>query len=367
MKTGKTLTELAQEIERQAAAKVDYIADTRKLEMVVGPQLSDPAATMNDRPRVELNMHNGKTTTMRIGELAHRQIGERVGIPAKYYDRMLVDAPDLLAANVNRWFQQDPEKRMVRTLDGSARAFLSNKYQRIDNVHLAEVVLPVLLDTPDVQIMSAEITERKLYIKAVTHAVRGEVRSRRVGDFVEAGVMISNSEVGLGAVSILPFFHFLVCTNGMVRNKDGMRSSHVGTKLDGDENLAEILADDTRKVMDRAVLLKVRDVVRAAMDQAAFSRAIEQMQATTEQRIVGNPAVAIEVLANDFALGEGEKTSVLRHLIEGADLSRYGLMNAITRTAEDVTSYDRATEIETLGGRLLDLPAANWNRIAEAA
>lgn len=365
MKTGKTLVELAQEIERQAKARVDYIADTRKLEMVpITPEVPGDTSTVRG---VELNMHNGKTTTMRIGELAHRQIGERVGIPAKYYDRMLVEAPDLLATNVNRWFQQSPEKRMVRTLDGSARAFLSNKYQRIDNNHLAEVVLPVLMDTPDVSILSAEVTERKLYIKAVTHSVRAEVKSRRVGDFVEAGVMISNSEVGLGAVSIQPFFHFLVCTNGMVRNKDGMRSSHIGTKVDGDENLAEILADDTRRTMDRAVLLKVRDVVRAAMDQVAFDRAIAAMQATTKQMIEGNPAEAIEVLADDFALADSEKTSVLRHLIEGGDLSRYGLMNAITRSAEDVESYDRATEIETLGGRLLDLPAANWQRIAVAA
>jgi hypothetical protein len=304
---------------------------------------------------------------MQVGELAHRQIGERLGIPAKYYDRMLTEAPDLLAGNVNTWMQRQPEKRMVRTLDGVARAFLSNRYQRIDNVHVAEVVLPALMDTPEVEIKSAEITPSRLYIKAVTHAVRAELRSRRVGDIVEAGVMISNSEVGLGAVQVVPFFHFLACLNGMVRNKSGMRAAHVGTKFDGDENLAAILADDTRKTMDRAVLLKVRDVVRAAMSEVEFGKAIAAMQEQTEQMITGNPAAAIEVLADDFTLGETEKGSVLRHLIEGGDLSRYGLMNAITRTAEDSPTYDRATELETAGGRLLDLSPANWQRIAIAA
>jgi hypothetical protein len=153
----------------------------------------------------------------------------------------------------------------------------------------------------------------------------------------------------------------------MILPKQGMRANHVGTRLDGDEHLAEILADDTRKVLDRAVLLKVRDVVANAMTQVALDKAIAAMQETTSQMIEGNPAQAIELLADDFALNGDEKTSVLRHLIQGGDLSRYGLMNAITRTAEDVESYDRATEVETLGGRLLDLSASQWHRIAVAA
>lgn len=363
MKTGKSLVELATEIERQSKAKVDYIADTRKLEMV--------AFTKPDTaPRyagVDLVMENGTTHTMKVGPLAHDQIATRLQIPSRYYQRMLSESPELLASNVNHWFQEQPEKRMVRTLDGTARAFLSNRYQRIDNVHVAEVVLPVLSGTPGIEVVSAEVTDRRLYIKAVTHAVRAKVESRRVGDFVEAGVMISNSEVGLGAIQVMPFFHFLVCTNGMVRNKEGMRSAHIGTKIDGDEHLAAILADDTKLVMDRAVLMKVRDVVRAAMDADRFMEAIRLMEATTKQMVTGDPAKAIELLADDFSITDGERSGILRHLIEGGDLSRYGVMNAVTRTAEDLPDYDRATEFEMIGGRILDLPQGAWSRIAQAA
>jgi hypothetical protein len=337
MKTGKTLSQLAAEIERQAAAKVDYVADTRNLEMI------------NTAEGAQLAMQNGTLHTMQVGPLAHRQIGERLGIPAKYYDRMLADAPDLLMSNVNNWFKQEPEKRLIRTLDGRARAFLSDRYQRIDNHHVAEIALPALLNVDGLEIMSAEITESRLYIKAVTHSITGKVESRRVGDLVEAGVMISNSEVGLGAVNVMPFFNFLVCTNGMVRNKEGMRSAH------------------TRAVLDRGVLLKVRDAIAAAMNEVNFNEAIQLMNAATTQQINGDPVKAIEVLSNDFGIDKGERTGILRHLIEGGDLSRYGLMNAVTRTAADLESYDRATEFETLGGRILDLPAANWSRIAEAA
>ena len=103
------------------------------------------------------------------------------------------------------------------------------------------------------------------------------------------------------------------------------------------------------------------------MSQAAFDGAIAAMQATTERLITGDPAKAIEILANDFALNETERAGILRNLILGGDISQYGVMNAVTRQAEDVESYDRATELETFGGRVLDLPVSQWQRYAEAA
>ena len=41
-------------------------------------------------------------------------------------------------------------------------------------------------------------------------------------------------------------------------------------------------------------------------------------------------------------------------------------MNAVTRTAEDVESYDRASELEALGGAVVDLHARDWQQIATA-
>jgi hypothetical protein len=381
MKAGKTLSELAQEIERRAGARKDYIVGTNALKMntvevrtpVAGAKSGNmpgdgDSTAVHLEPRLILT--NGSPSPYPIRELAHRQIGERLGIPAKYYDRMLAEAPQLLVANANHWFEQQGEKRMVRTLDGHVRAFLSNRYQRIDNHEVAEVVLPTLMEAGrDLQIVSCEVTEKRLYIKATDKSVVAEVKgSRRVGDLVEAGMMITNSEVGLGAVQVTPFLNFLWCLNGCVINKAGMRSTHVGTRLDVDDDIAALLADDTRKVLDRGVLLKVRDTVRALLDSKAHQQRVDKMSEQTQQLITApNPAAAIEVLANDYQLNEGEQGSVLRHLIQGGDLSRYGLMNAVTRTAEDAPDYDRATELEALGGRIFELPANDWRRIAEAA
>jgi hypothetical protein len=79
---------------------------------------------------------------------------------------MQAEAPELLARNVNHWFAAKPAQRMVRTLDGGARAFLSSRYARIDNLEVAETVLPVLGQMADrhggMEIVSTEVTEHRL-------------------------------------------------------------------------------------------------------------------------------------------------------------------------------------------------------------
>ena len=90
------------------------------------------------------------------------------------------------------------------------------------------------------------------------------------------------------------------------------------------------------------------------------------MQEATEQRIEGNPVAAIEVLSEKFGYSNDEKSGILTHLIQGGDLSAYGLLNAITRTSQDVTDYDRCTELERDGSKVLSLPASTWKAIALA-
>ena len=124
MRKGISLADLATEITRQADSKEDFILDTRHLELVdpgAGPELS--IAGHGVLP-VQLN--------------AHRQVGDRLKIPATYYDRLLGEAPDLLRQNVNHWFQRNPEIRMVRTLDGEVRAYLSDRYRPLEHCDLAE-------------------------------------------------------------------------------------------------------------------------------------------------------------------------------------------------------------------------------------
>ena len=64
-----------------------------------------------------------------------------------------------------------------------------------------------------------------------------------------------------------------------------------------------------------------------------------------------------------YKFSEDEGAGIYQHLIEGNDLSLYGLSNAVTRQSQDVADYDRATELEGKGYEILTMPPHMFNRI----
>lgn len=74
----------------------------------------------------------------------------------------------------------------------------------------------------------------------------------------------------------------------------------------------------------------------------------------------------VEVLAQRYTLNDVERSGVLRHLITEGELSGYGLVNAVTHYSQEIDDYDRATEFEALGGKLIELGTAEWKGLAEA-
>ena len=75
----------------------------------------------------------------------------------------------------------------------------------------------------------------------------------------------------------------------------------------------------------------------------------------------------VDYLQFDSLLNDDERAGVLRHLITEGDLSGYGLVNAVTHYSEAVEDYDRATEFEAIGGKLIELAGKEWQELAEAA
>ena len=68
----------------------------------------------------------------------------------------------------------------------------------------------------------------------------------------------------------------------------------------------------------------------------------------------------VQLAGKQYGLTENENKSVLNHLIREGNLNLYGLANAVTRTAQDAESYDRATELETTGWEILNVSKKTW-------
>lgn len=341
MKTGRALGEVLTELQRQQAEKRDYISPSASL------RLYDDGRTFA--------MGEKKFSTT---DLFHRQVASALNIPAKYYDLMQASKPDLLADNVNAWFADRDQNYMVRSLSGTARALLSDRYRRIDNLEVASAVLPLFAGMQGIEVMSAEVTESRLYLKIVNH----RLEMACVGDRVQAGVMISNSEVGLGAVSVQPLVYTLACTNGMLVNSLGERKTHVGRAAKGTEEY-EVLSDETKEAEDKAFMLKLRDITMAAIDEARFGMIVGKLEESAAAKIIGKVNEVVEMSGKEYGLGQMEQDGVLKYLIEGGDLSLYGLSNAVTRYSQDVDSYDRATQLEGIGWQMVTMGPHKWKEI----
>jgi len=292
-----------------------------------------------------------------MNDIIHEQLGGKLGIPTKYYERMRQEQPHLLATNANTWFNATPQRRMVRTLDGTARAYLSDRYRRIDNYEIAHAVLPLIADMNGAQVMSCEITERKMYLKVVNPRVEAEVDT---GDVVQSGLIISNSETGYGAVSVMPLVYRLVCRNGMIAADNGTRKFHIGRVNEADSNY-EVYRSETIAKDDEAFMLKLRDTVMAAVDETRFKMIVGKMTDAKQLAITG-PEIpqVVQLAGKQYGMTETEGKNVLDHLIRGGDLSLFGLSSAITRTAQDVDSYDRSQELEAVGWEALNVDHRTW-------
>jgi len=350
------------ELERQQQSKKDFKAPTSLLALAV----QQPTTTSKEHePTLQFSV--GDKFQGRPTELMHDQLGTYCGVPSKYYDRMRHQAPALLSANVNHWLRHSNETRLVRTLDGKARAFLSNRYRPLDNYDVANATLPILISESNklggLQVCSTEVTETRLYVKVISGRLTYEVKK---GDVVEVGVVISNSEVGLASVRVEPFLRRCICDNGAIIEDWATRKFHVGRQNAELDAAYEVFQDETRRQDNIAFMLKLQDVVRASFDDQQFDR-LKGLTIDAATRKIQVPIQdVVEEVVDRWHLPERYQDSFLKHLIEGGDVTQWGLANAVTATANDCANYEEATRLEKLGGELMVMPAERWQDLAAA-
>ncbi len=250
---------------------------------------------------------------------------------------------------------------------GRVRAFLSDRYRTIDNLDVINTVTPVMFEAGITEIKSTQITDQRLYVQAVSTHIEGEIK---VGDTVQAGLILSNSEVGAGSVKLEGVLYRLLCLNMMVR-PEKVRKYHVGRKAELEPD--HLYTDSTRLAIDKTFLMKLRDVARAMLDRERFGSYIEKLRSAAEEQIDKERAKSVseivEVSAKKWGLNEGEGMKLLEGLIEEGtrgNYSKYGLANAVTQIANDHKDYDRAVELERLGGEIIEMGRKEFESVWKA-
>ena len=358
MKAGISVQKLIDTIEREQEEKIDYLVRTSAISAVV-----------NDRgcPRLLLDGHGDFGITPH----AHMQLAAYTKIPLNYLGRMSEEAPDLFAENLNYWLQRDKRSRMIRTIGDKVRAILSPRYRRLDNYHFARVVFPGL-ERLGAEIPSCGLSETHAYIKAVFPNRQVEMDPVTF----EPALVVSNSEVGEGAVEVQMAIHTRPCSNMVVWARVALerysfehrlRRRHLGPdlRLDSDEHVRQLPSDSVPDAGEQVFWELFQERVERGMDPESFNTFVNTLRESRAFRISSRQQAerVVEALRRRKSFTQDEAKGILHYLFEDRDLSRFGLSNAITRFSQDVESYDRASFFERVGGEIIAMTNRQWRSL----
>lgn len=335
-----TLTDLAMEIDRIEKSKNDYLIPSTKLTMFEDNYM-----------RIEGESDFG------INEIAHSHLSAKLNIPKAYYDRM-AEVEGLRSLNVNAWLRREPKKNFVRTLDGNIRGFLSSAFRPIDNFDVMTSVLPVI-GGMNVDFKSTSLTDKKLYLQVTFPEVEREVKK---GDIVTRGFILTNSEVGHGAVDIKFMIWRLICQNGMI-GQSILRKFHVGSRINTENQ--DIFKDDTVKAELESFKLRLRDIMAEAVSIQRFEDEVNKLKSAVDDKIT-NINDTVQNITKRFGISQGYNDSIIQNMVEESNLNRYGLANGITALAHKIENPDIQYEVEKIGSMIINMTRNEWGKYQAA-
>jgi hypothetical protein len=369
-----SLSQLVDELGEQQTRKVDLIVPARDLWSHRGNVVVRGAgeATLTDTGVTPGNLEFLPSPVFDEG--VSSKLSETGRPFSRAYLRGLRDTgrTDLIDANINGLLHGnadlgvagDPRKFLVRTFNsgnggmGLARALLSDSYKTLDNWDVLMAALSGMqaagLDAHVVR--AADLTNRRMYVKIVAPEVQAlapellkNYRSPFTGNrgadnpTVFAGFVLSNSETGGGAFTITPRLEVEVCTNGMTITEDAVRRTHLGAKLE-DEGVVKYSDATLRKNLE-LITSQTADAVRSFLDVEYMTKVITRVEARAGEP-VAKPQDVVQTIVKREAFTKADTDGILDHFIKGGDVTRGGMLNALTSYAQTVENPDRAYAIE---------------------
>lgn len=272
---------------------------------------------------------------------------------------------------------------------GVARALLSNGYKIVDDIDVLTAALAGARDAGiRTEVVRCDLTERTMRVTLgapdlcaqAPELLRGyrspfEQGAQRVGrdgdvafwravaaregqgyapgtePVVFAGVTVRNSEVGYGAVVLVPELLVQVCRNGLVLNMFAERKVHAGARLD--DGVVNYSADTHQKNLD-LIQAKTRDTIAHFLTPEFITARVAEIEAKAGAELTA-PEKQVKVIGKELGFSEARTDEVLAHFIKGGKLTAGGVLSAITSVAQTIEDGDDAAELQELGMRGLDV------------
>jgi len=372
------LLDLMQKVKDQAERSKDFIAPTNALQIQTLNKDGSPAddSDQSKFSRIVVEREDGEPTYMyNANDVALSQIGQRAGIDSRTMQRLQQGYPTQFDSVINAIWQKEPKNTMIRTFmdsdtHGIARAVLSDKFKTFDNTNLLNSAIPQLMESEaQWKVVNADVTDKRLYLRLKSEVITGEGANR--GDLMASGIGLSNSEVGAGSVQVYQMYWTLACLNGM-QTENRHRQSHI-TSSQADGETWKMLSSEAKDADNKALELKVRDLVAGYTSRESFDEVIDKMKTAGQDVIEGSVNNAVDSLGKVINLTKKETASVLDGLMAtigqegyaGNPVSRATMINAVTNVANRVDA-DEMDDWQRRGGQILNMNKTDWNRVAVA-
>jgi hypothetical protein len=271
---------------------------------------------------------HGEPVHYALSDHAISQFCQRLEIPVPYYRRL----PGAMKATVANYDigRLKEKSYLLRGKGDWIRAFLSSDYTPYDNKKIAETVQS-LLSNGAISIKDFVLEETNLYLKLVSEEIADHSSS------LKAGIMIGNSEVGLGSVSVEPFVFRKPCTNDLVvAQEKSFRHAHI-----------HFTAHELNRRMAEGIS-HAFEVATTILD--AFLK--------TQQDPVPDPLEVIRKIAEERQMSQKFTDQVVSGYLVEPEPTRFGVINAFTRAAQGLAPIQRI-EMERFAGTLLEAPLAS--------
>jgi hypothetical protein len=365
-----TLADIAALLRDQQALKSDFVVPAAAIRARGGRLAVDDSAPVLGPDGVTLTA--GMYTPTGVCD---QGIADKLGIPGAYLRRMREQRPDLYDANVNGWLEGDGRKFLLRCLraggpagTGIARAFLSDGYKFIDNLDVLLAALDGIRQSGvPVEVDGCDLTERRMYVRVVCEQVRALAPALLAGyrspftgaagadnPVVFSGFMLTNSETGCGAFTLVPRLVVQVCRNGMTITQDAMRAVHLGERLD--EGIVT-WSGNTRDKTLALITAKTTDAVGTFLNPSYVEHTVRELEKDAGHPVT-DPQEAVRIVSQRLRFTDAQQTDILTHFIRGGDVTAGGVMHAVTSVAQTLPDADAAHEMESLAVRALDIAAA---------
>jgi hypothetical protein len=260
-----------------------------------------------------------------LSETATAQLCQKLEIPVRYYRRL---PADMQAAVANYDLKRVNEKSFLLRGKGKwVRAFLSAEYVAYNNAEVAETVQS-LLGKGALSIKSFVLEETHMFLKIVSEEI-WDVESG-----LKAGIMIGNSEVGMGSVSVEPFVFRKPCTNDLIVSQEkSFRHAHI-----------HLTAFELTRRMAEAV----------SQGFQVASSVLDAFLKTREVKVV-DPVEVIRQIAENRKLSQKLTDDVVSSYLVEPEANWFGVINAFTNAAQRMAPLQRI-EMERFAGTLLEAP-----------